>query len=232
MTPSCVVLAYFVPWSDHGTQFSKKFTGECKRLHIRHWKSSVAHPQGNGQGKTANKLVLAALKKNLEGKSNKWIDELNSVLWVVRTSTRGPTAETPYSLVYGSKAVAPAELALPTHRVNCYNLDVNLVSRAIDLDLLDERQKVARLRMETYKQQRKASHDKRVRRRPLQVGDWVLQKIDVTGRQMEATKLTPNWEGPYIIISEVRPGTFRLKKEDDTVLANPWHSDHLKKYYV
>lgn len=77
--------------TDHGTQFSKKFMVECKRLQIRHWKSSVAHPQSNGQAEATNKLVLMALKKNLEGKSNKWVDELNPVLWAVRTSTRGPT---------------------------------------------------------------------------------------------------------------------------------------------
>lgn len=135
-------------------------------------------------------------------------------------------------MVYGSEVVAPTELALPTHRVSCYNNDANTNSRAIDLDLLDEKRKVARLRMETYKQRTKEHHDKRVRRRPLQAGDWVLRKIEVTGRQMEATKLTPNWEWPYIILSEVRPGTFCLKKEDDTVLPNPWHTEHLKKYYV
>lgn len=47
--------------TNHGTQFSKTFT-------------SVAHPQGYGQAKVANKLVLQALKKNLEGTSKKWVD--------------------------------------------------------------------------------------------------------------------------------------------------------------
>lgn len=50
---------------DHGTQFSKKFTNECNCLYIKHWKSSV-HPQGNGQPKVANELVIQALKKNLD----------------------------------------------------------------------------------------------------------------------------------------------------------------------
>lgn len=30
--------------SDHDTQFATKFTIECSRLGIKHWKSSVAHP--------------------------------------------------------------------------------------------------------------------------------------------------------------------------------------------
>lgn len=79
-----VLCRYRVPRAvviDHGTQFSNKFTTECTRLEIKHWKLSVAHPQGNGQAKTANKLVFTALKKNLERKSNKWGDELHNTLW-------------------------------------------------------------------------------------------------------------------------------------------------------
>lgn len=75
---------------DHGTQFSSKFTAECERLHIKHWKSSMAYPQDNGQAETANKMVMSALKKNLAGKSNKWVDELPGALWAVRTIAEGP----------------------------------------------------------------------------------------------------------------------------------------------
>lgn len=60
--------------TDHGTQFSTKFSAECTRLGIKHWRSFVAHPQGNGQAEAVNKLVFTALKKNLEGKFNKWVD--------------------------------------------------------------------------------------------------------------------------------------------------------------
>lgn len=90
--------------TDHGTQFSTKFTTECTRLGIKHWKSS-------------NKIVLAALKKNLEEKSNKWINELPATLWAVRTLARGPTKETTYALVFGSEAISLAELALPSYKV-------------------------------------------------------------------------------------------------------------------
>lgn len=51
--------------TDHGTQISNRFSTECERLHIWHWKSSVVYPHGNGQAKAVNKLVLRALKKNL-----------------------------------------------------------------------------------------------------------------------------------------------------------------------
>lgn len=187
--------------TDHGTQFANRFTAECERLHIRHWRSSVAHPQGNGQVEAANKLVLRALKKTLEGTSKRWVDELYSVLWSVRTSTRGPIGETPFFLDYGSEAIALVKLALPTHRVLKYSTDENNRSRFHDLDLLEERRKVARLRMEAYKGKTKLHHDKRVVPRPLHVGDWVLRKIEGTASVLDFDKLTLNWEGPYKIHS-------------------------------
>lgn len=109
--------------SNHDTQFATKFSVKCTRLGIKHWKLSVAHPQRNGQAEAANKLILMALKKGLEGKSNKWVDELPAVLWVVRTSIRGPTGETTYALVFGSEALSPTELALPSYRISTYGKD-------------------------------------------------------------------------------------------------------------
>lgn len=218
--------------SDHGTHFSSKFTAECERLHIKHWKSSVAHPQGNGQAEAANKMVMSALKKNLASNSNKWVDELPAALWAVRTMLRGHTGETPYALVYGSEAVSLAELALPTVRVDMFNTEENIALRTMDLDLLEERRIIARIKSEEYKKKMKQFHDKRMVCRPLKVGDLVLRKIKVTYRQAEANKLTPNWEGPYVIRNEVRPGTYKLSNQDGTLLLNPWHSNHLKRYYV
>lgn len=104
-----------------------------------HWRSSVAHPQGNGQAEAANKLVLRALKKNLEGRAGKWVDELQTALWSVRTTVRGPTGETPFSLTYGSEAMTPVEMILSTHRVAHYSEQSNLLARITDLDLIEGR---------------------------------------------------------------------------------------------
>lgn len=148
--------------TNHGVQFSSMFTLECQRLHIKHWKSSVAHPQGNGQVKAANKLILLALRKNLEGKSNKWVDELNSTIWSVRTSTRGHTRETTYTLVYGSEAIATVEVALPTARVSMYNEDFNRSKQNMDLDLLEKRRIASRLKFQSLKKNKKSSRQKSV----------------------------------------------------------------------
>lgn len=113
------------------------------RLEIKHWKSSVAHPQGNVHAEDVKKIVLTTLKKNLEERSNRWVNELPAILWAVRTSARDPTKETTYAMVFGSKAISLAELALPLYRVSTYDSESNKRQRCLDLDLLEERRVAA-----------------------------------------------------------------------------------------
>ena len=137
-------------------------------------------------------MILRALKKNLKGRLGRWADELQAALWTVRTTVRGPTGETPFSLTYGSEAMTPVEMMLPSHRVTQYSEQGNLFGRASDLDLLEERRLEARMRMVNYKQKAKSHHDKRVCGRSFAIGDWVLRKVEATGRRADRGKLSAN----------------------------------------
>ncbi|XP_071715219.1 uncharacterized protein [Rutidosis leptorrhynchoides] len=44
-----------------------------------------------------------------------WVDELPNVLWEHRTTPKRSTGETPFSLVYSTEAVIPAEICVPMH---------------------------------------------------------------------------------------------------------------------
>ncbi|XP_071727579.1 uncharacterized protein [Rutidosis leptorrhynchoides] len=64
-----------------------------------------------------------------------WIDELPNVLWAHCTTPKGATNETPFSLVYGSEAVIPAEINVPTMSIASFDEISNseeLPSRAED----------------------------------------------------------------------------------------------------
>ena len=57
----------------------------------------------------------------------------------------------------------------------------------------------------------------RVWRRDLNKGDLVLRlRQDNRGRH----KLSPPWEGPYIIAEVLKPSTYKLANEDDEVFTN------------
>ena len=66
---------------DNGLQFdSKMFRNYCGKLGITNRYSTPAYPQGNGQAKAVNKVILSGLKKRLDDTKGKWVEELPHVL--------------------------------------------------------------------------------------------------------------------------------------------------------
>ena len=66
--------------SDNGLQFdSKMFRRYCGELGITNRYSTPAYPQGNGQAKAINKVIVNGLKKRLDDAKGKWVEELPHV---------------------------------------------------------------------------------------------------------------------------------------------------------
>ena len=99
---------------------------------------SVAYPQANGQAEASNKTILYGLKTRLEKAKGKWVDELPSILWAYRTTSRVSTGETPFSLVYRTYALIPVEVDLVSPRVRTFREEGNSDCLKENLDLLDE----------------------------------------------------------------------------------------------
>jgi hypothetical protein len=113
--------------TDNGSQFTRGLFREyCASVGIKICFTSVAHPRRNGQVKHANAEVLKGLKtrsfnSKLEACSKKWLDNLQSVLWSIRTSATQPTGETPFFLVYATEAVLPTDVKFRSPRVLAFN---------------------------------------------------------------------------------------------------------------
>jgi hypothetical protein len=84
----------------------------------------VAHPWANGQVERANALILDGLKKRLYDENNKkggkWINEISSVVWGLRTQPSKATGQSPFFLVYGSKAILPADVMWKSPQVEMF----------------------------------------------------------------------------------------------------------------
>nr|AAW56896.1 putative polyprotein [Oryza sativa Japonica Group] len=101
--------------TDNGSQFiSADFQDYCIGLGVKICFASVSHPQSNGQVERANSIVLQGIKTRvydrLMSHDKKWVEELPSVLWAMRTTPTTSNKETPFFLVYGSEAMLPTEL--------------------------------------------------------------------------------------------------------------------------
>ena len=75
-----IVTRFGVPHTlilDNGLQFdSRAFRKYCSDLGIKNRYSTLAYPQGNGQVKAVNKVIVNGLKKRLDDANGKWVKEL------------------------------------------------------------------------------------------------------------------------------------------------------------
>jgi hypothetical protein len=101
---------------------------------------SVAYPCAKRQVKRANRMVLDALKKRLHDTTNtkggKWIKEISSALWGLRTQPTKPTGQSHYFLVYDSEAILPADVMWESPVVEQYDEGILEDSRRVDIDSL------------------------------------------------------------------------------------------------
>jgi len=74
-------------------------------------------------------MILQGLKPRIYNRlkkfGNKWVEELPSVLWILRTTPSRATKYTPYFMVYGSEAVLPTDLEYGSPRLKAYNEQSN-----------------------------------------------------------------------------------------------------------
>ncbi|GKV33305.1 hypothetical protein SLEP1_g41831 [Rubroshorea leprosula] len=198
---SSIIYRYGIPnqiVADNGTQFNcTSFRDFCSNYGIKLQFTSVYHPESNGMVESVNNCILEGIKPRLEQHKAKWADELNNVLWAYRTTSRTATGETPYHLAFGTEAVIPIEIGVPSFKVTHFDEGRNGQLLRENLDLLDD--KIANF------------YNKRVRPRTFKVGDLVLKKAGLTGFETRFGKLAPNWEGPYTVAEVPHPGAYILR---------------------
>jgi ribonuclease HI/transposase InsO family protein len=231
-----IVYRFGVPNSiitNNGSQFTgRKFLEFCDKFHIRVDWAAVAHPQTNDQVEGANGMILQGLKPRIFDQLNKfgrkWLQELPAVVWSLRTTPSRATGFTLFFLVHGAKAVLPTDLEYGSPRVRGYDEDANQRAREDSLDQLDEARLVTLMHSARYQQSLRRYQARKVRRRDFSEGDLVLRvHQDNRGRH----KLSPPWEGPYVVVKVLKPGTYKIANKDGEELTNAWNIQQLRRFY-
>jgi hypothetical protein len=186
----------------------------------------------NGQVERANGMILQGLKPRIYNDLHKfgmrWMKELPLVVWSLRTTPSRATSFTPFFLVYGAEAILPTDLKYGSPRARAYDDRRNQTNREDSLDQLEEARDVALLHSARYQQSLRHYHARGVRSRDLQVGDLVLRlRQDAQGWH----KLTPPWEGPFVIAKVLKPGTYKLANSQGEVYSNAWNIRQLRRFY-
>jgi hypothetical protein len=120
--------------------------------------------------------------------------------------------------------LCPDELANESARVlvGCSRENEEVDKDLVEIDGLDAVSNLLK-----YQEITRNWRNKKVSSKNIQVGDFVLTRkknVDSVG------KLQFTWEGPYIVVSSVRDGAFRLRDEEGVKLPHSWNVDNLCKF--
>ncbi|XP_070029206.1 uncharacterized protein [Nicotiana sylvestris] len=141
---------------------------------------------------------------------------------------------TPYLLVYGTEAVIPAEVEIPSLRiiVKAAIEDSEWVKTRLEpLTLIDEKRMATVSHGQLYQQRMACAYNKKVCPRNFEVGQLVLRRILPHHKEAKG-KFAPNWKGSYIIKILFPEGALYLgdiEENDPEIAVNVYA---VKTYYI
>jgi hypothetical protein len=139
----------------------------------------------------------------------KWPDELIKVVWNHNTVVSRSTGFTPFKLLFGDEAITLEEARTGSIRTLASTEDegdCQVTKDTIEGSRLQAIEHINKYQTETVKW-----HDKKVRLKNIKPSHLVLRTVanpDTVG------KLQLKWEGPFLVVSSSRPGSYRLKDMD------------------
>jgi hypothetical protein len=214
---------------DNDTQFdAEAFKDFCYQIGTKIHFASVRHPESNGLVQRANDIIITGIMKLIFNQPRgKWPDELIKVVWSHNTTASRSTGFTPFKLLFGDEAITPEEAKAGSIRTTTLTedeADYQVTKDTIEGTRLQAIEHINKYQAETIKW-----HDRKVRLKNIKPGHLVLRRVanpDTVG------KLQLKWEGPFVVVSSSRPGSYRLKDMDGNDIPRSWNADELRRYYV
>jgi transposase InsO family protein len=214
---------------DNGTQFdAETFKDLCDQIGTKIHFTSVRHLESNGLVERANGIIMTRIMKLIfKQPRGKWPDKLIKVVWIHNTTTSRSTGFTPFKLLFGDEAITPEEAkagSIWTIASAEDEVDYHVTKDIIEGTRLQAIENINKYQAETIKWR-----DRKVRLKNIKPGHLVLRRVanpDIVG------KLQLKWEGPFLVVSSSRPGSYRLKDMDDNDIPRSWNPDELRRYYV
>jgi hypothetical protein len=145
------------------------------------------------------------------------------VVWSHNTTMSRSTGFTPFKLLFGDEAITLEEAKAGSIRTVASpedEADYFVAKDAIGI-MLQAVENINKYQAETIKWR-----DRKVRLKNIKPGHLVLRRVanpDTVG------KLQLKWEGPFLVVSSSRPGSYRLKDMDGNDIPRYWNADELRR---
>jgi hypothetical protein len=214
---------------DNGTQFdAEAFKDFCDQIGTNVHFASVRHPESNGLVERENGIIMTGIMKLIFNQPRgKWPDELIKVVWSHNTTASRSTWFTPFKLLFGDEAITPEEAKTGSIRIIASvedEADYQVTKDTIEGIRLQAIEHINKYQAETIKW-----HDRKVWLKNIKPGHLVLRRV---ANPDKVGKLQLKWEGPFLVVSSSRPGSYRLKDMNGNDIPWSWNADELRRYYA
>jgi hypothetical protein len=211
------------------TQFdAEAFKEFCDQIGTKIHFASVRHLESNGLIERANDIIMTGIMKLIFNQPRgKWPDELIKVVWSHNMTVSRSTGFTPFKFLFGDEAITPEEAKVGSIRTTTSTedeADYHVIKDTIEGTRLQAVENINKYQDETIKWR-----DRKVRLKNIKPGHLVLRRVpnpDTVG------KLQLKWEGPFLVVSSSRPGSYRLKDMDGKDIPRSWNANELRRYYM
>ncbi|KAL0180441.1 hypothetical protein M9458_025883, partial [Cirrhinus mrigala] len=209
--------------SDRGPQFtSRVWQAFCKQLDISVSLTSGYHPQSNGQVERLNQEIGRYLRTYCNREQDKWSDFLPWAEYAQISLTHSSTGLTPFQCVLGYQPPM-----FP------WSGEPSLVPSVDDWIKRSERVwDSAHVRLKRAIRAQRIQADRRRRPHPnYQPGQRVWLSTRDLRLRLPSRKLTPRYVGPFKILKQINPVTYRLELSADYRISPSFHVSLLKPVY-
>jgi len=213
---------HLLPWfgipkrviSDRDPRFTSHFTkAVCKATGIQQNISTAYHPRTDGQSERMNQWVENYLRQFVSGRQNDWSNLLPMAEYAHNSWKHEHTKHTPHELIFGFN---------PTASINAPEDTVPAAQERL-----------------TKLQESRSEAQKALQRRikPLHLPRTFVtgDKVWLDGRNLpiktHSRKLAPRRYGPYEVLLQNSPVTYRLKLPNRMKIPNVFHVDLLTPYH-
>ncbi|KAA0043665.1 Transposon Ty3-G Gag-Pol polyprotein [Cucumis melo var. makuwa] len=187
-------------------------------------KSTVYHPQSDGQTEVVNRGVETYLQCFCNEKPKEWVKWLPWAEYWYNTTFQRSIGMTPFQIVYGRQP--PTILSYGSSLSKNSTVEEMLQERDTVLISLREYLRLAQEQMKVYA-------DRKRRNVEFCVGDYVFLRIrpyrQVTLRRRRNEKLSPWFFGPYKIVEKVGPVAYRLQLPESSKIHPIFYVSQLRK---
>lgn len=208
--------------TDRGSNFVGEMTTKLyQALGIRHTPATAYRPQTNGQVERMHRTFKNIIAKMCVNNQDNWDGYIWKTLLVIRTMNNSSTGLSPAEMIYGCKLNTPSTW-VTDGEIN--NIEEEIQRRIEEIKFISEIREYGIEKMTKAKSIMKKRYDAMVRTYKFKVNDKVLLKINEI-----QTKFQPLWEGPYMVESKLKNGTYIIK--DQNGKKDLVNGDRLKYYH-